>query len=208
VEAQKLLQKELDDMWAIKLGFDPEIIEKQSIDPDELWAEMESLLRQSKADWTLIWRQLYHVVQKFPINDSSSASIDYEEMFEELNGNEMVDIGSSPFYKPLTPELRKEWIEWIQSWRKALVSSYTTTSSNPTMKPGERMRLSNPKYVLREWMLVDAYSKAAEGNYDEIKALLTLVESPYDEGTESEQAKYYRRAPDEALISGGTAFMS
>jgi len=208
VEAQKLLQKELDDMWAIKLGFDPEIIEKQSIDPDELWAEMESLLRQSKADWTLIWRQLYHVVQKFPINDSSSASIDYEEMFEELNGNEMVDIGSSPFYKPLTPELRKEWIEWIQSWRKALVSSYTTTSSNPTMKPEERMRLSNPKYVLREWMLVDAYSKAAEGNYDEIKALLTLVESPYDEGTESEQAKYYRRAPDEALISGGTAFMS
>jgi hypothetical protein len=35
-----------------------------------------------------------------------------------------------------------------------------------------------------------------------------LIKHPYEEGTEDEERKYYRRAPDAALKAGGTAFMS
>ena len=89
--------------------------------------------------------------------------------------------------------------------------------------PGERMRLSNPKYILREWMLVDAYSKASPSSIqspmfptlqssraDEsmVHELFRLIQNPYEEGDEEQHEKYFRRAPDEALNAGGTAFMS
>lgn len=207
-DARDVFEKAYGDMWMTKMGFDPDIVAKQSVDPEELWADMESLLRASKTDWILIWRQLYHVVKSFPVTNTDAISTDYEEMFELLNGNELVDEGSSPFYEPLTPEYRKEWIEWIKKWRQALVSSYENTSSDSSMSPEERMRLANPKYVLREKILVEAYNKATEEDYSELHALLALVEKPYDEGTDEQHSKYYRRVPDEALISGGTAFMS
>ena len=72
----------------------------------------------------------------------------------------------------------------------------------------ERMRLANPKYVLREYMLVTAYSKAAAGDMSELENLYELVQHPYDEGAEEESSDYYRRAPDEVLLEAGTAFMS
>ena len=38
--------------------------------------------------------------------------------------------------------------------------------------------------------------------------LFALTATPYDEGDEEMQTKYYKRAPDAALSAGGTAFMS
>jgi uncharacterized protein YdiU (UPF0061 family) len=50
----------------------------------------------------------------------------------------------------------------------------------------ERMRLANPKYILREQTLVETYGKAANGDESMIKELLDLVEHPYDEGTDEQ----------------------
>jgi len=41
-----------------------------------------------------------------------------------------------------------------------------------------------------------------------IHELFELIQNPYDEGTPEQEEKYYRRAPDKALVQGGTAFMS
>ncbi len=81
------------------------------------------------------------------------------------------------------------------------------------LPPEERMRLSNPKYTLREWMLVDAYTKADGGkfiaaDYSLVHELYNLAKDPYGEGSAESHEKYYRRAPDESLRAGGTAFMS
>jgi len=202
-KAQVIFQKEMDHMWMLKFGLN---VNNSDINPNDLWGEMESLLTRSKADWILIWRQLYTIVKTFPVTGSESISTEYEEMFELLNGNELVDAESSPFYEPVTVEVRKDWIQWIKKWREALVSSHADATF--IIAPEEQMRLANPKYALREWMLVDAYTKAAEGDYSEIHALLRLIEHPYEEGTPSQHTKYYKRAPESALISGGTAFMS
>ena len=62
-------------------------------------------------------------------------------------------------------------------------------------------------------MLVDAYTKAdagkfLPGDYSIVHDLHKLSKDPYGEGSSDFHSKYYRRAPDESLSAGGTAFMS
>jgi uncharacterized protein YdiU (UPF0061 family) len=73
---------------------------------------------------------------------------------------------------------------------------------------GERMLKENPKFVPREWMLVEAYEAAAKGDLTVLHQLHDLFKDPYGEATADLSAKYYRTAPKVALSKGGTAFMS
>lgn len=185
--AQGIFQDAVDGVTRQKMGFD------ENHEPaDALWETLEPLLRKSRVDWTLFWRQLTYIVRDF--KDSK----DYAAMMKALEANDQEREGSSPFYQPLSDELRAEWTAWIQSWRTAL--SAVGDDADETF---ERMRTTNPKYVLREWMLVKAYEAAAADQEAELFSLFTLIQRPYEEGSESETAQYYRRAPDGALTTGG-----
>lgn len=225
---QQVFQEKLMEALRSKMGFHPK-------DPsaDECWTELESLLRANKTDWTLFWRRLTQVLKEYPIvTDGTPVSTSYSDMFELLSGNDEVKQGSSPFYEQLDDGAKTDFIDWIQQWRELLVESYKeigpsrrlSEGDGSFMDPTERMRISNPKYVLREWMLVEAYSKASPSSIrnplfpvaikstqaDEsmVHELFELIKHPYDEGTDEQSEKYYRRAPDFALKAGGTAFMS
>jgi len=224
---QEVFDEKLSEALRSKLGFHP-----SDESADELWSELEVLLRENKTDWTVFWRQLTAVVKEFPVHGDKPASTSYGDMFDVLYANDEVKEGSCPFYGPLDDEARRKMMDWIQSWREMLVESYKEIG--PSMKlsedggnfiaPEERMRMSNPKYVLREWMLVEAYSKASpssiqsrtfpvsikseQGDESMIHELFELIKNPYDEGTDEQDEKYYKRAHDDALTAGGTAFMS
>ena len=211
------------------MGFHPE---DESV--DEIWSTLEPLMRESRTDWTVFWRQLYIVAKTYPVdkNTKAESTSDYEKMFDTLCADDDTKPGSSPFYAKLDDETRSKIIKWIQSWREALIESYKEdgpstilgNEGNDSMAPEERMRISNPKYVLREWMLVEAYTQAApttiqppmmpfipkvsEVDESMIHELFQLIQNPYDEGSDDFDSKYFRRAPDEALKAGGTAFMS
>jgi uncharacterized protein YdiU (UPF0061 family) len=227
-KGQEIFQEKLMEALRSKMGFHPK---DQS--PDDLWSELESLIRANKTDWTLFWRQLMEVVKEYPIQgDINDVSTSYNDMFETLCGNDEVRQGSSPFYERLDQNAKLAFIDWIQKWRELLVASYKETGPSrrlsqddtKSLEPAERMRISNPKFVLREWMLVEAYTKASpssiqsplfpvsikSGQADEsmVHELFELIKHPYDEGTDEQTNKYYRRAPDSALKAGGTAFMS
>ena len=195
-DAQTTFQNAIDQMWATKLGFNPELDDTST--STKLWQDLEPLLREAKTDWTIFWRSLYVISREFPIDSNQ-----YDQMLQLLQGNEEAYPRTSPFYEPLTPQLQTQFQTWIQSWREAL------QQSNDTQQTTERMRLANPKYVLREWMLADAYM-AAQQNKDESKfhTLFQLIQHPYDEGTQEEEDLFYRRASDDHLLMGGTAFMS
>lgn len=214
------------------MGFHP-----SDSSPDELWVDLETLLKETRADWTLFWRRLTTVAKHYPVQ-RPEAGMETEEdvssMLRVLIGQEVsIKDPSSPFYLPLDIGSKEKLFKWIQSWRKVLANSYKENGPSSVVKsdtdshslpPEERMRLANPKYVLREWMLVEAYSKASPSSVSSspifmnnsnqetddsvIHELYQLIQNPYDEGTEEQATKYYRRAPDEATIAGGTAFMS
>lgn len=231
--AQSMFEDKLMEGFRSKLGFHP-----QDESGDVCWEELEMLLRENKVDWTVFWRQLTQVVKEFPVTVNEGedgtriVSTAYGDMFEALNANDEVKEGSSPFYEPLDIEGTKKMVDWIQAWREILVETNKEWGPSRTLSeddakvldPYERMRTSNPKYVLREWVLVEAYSKASpssirnplfptsikskDGDESMIHELFELIQNPYDEGTEEQDEKYYRRAPNAALNAGGTAFMS
>ena len=68
------------------------------------------------------------------------------------------------------------------------------------------MKRASPKYVPREWMLLEAYTAATKGDSSVVHRLQEVFRAPYDEQPQIEEM-YYRRRPEEAN-QGGVAFMS
>jgi uncharacterized protein YdiU (UPF0061 family) len=69
------------------------------------------------------------------------------------------------------------------------------------------MRMANPKYVPREWLLHEAYEAAERGDHAPLHRLQQVLRRPYDEQPAAE-AHYYRRRPPGAELQGGLGFMS
>jgi serine/tyrosine/threonine adenylyltransferase len=209
-KAQVIFQNKVDEVFRIKLGFNDD-----HDAADDVWEALEPLLRNSRVDYTLFFRELSYIVRDTPnLFVDTDVSISADTLLTRLIGDDNIREGSSPFYEELTEELREKWITWIQMWCSVLKTCCNDSSDNGTSSCNlegiaQRMLRLNPKYVLREWMLVEAYQKATHENDEgELLTLYNLIQHPYDEGTTYETNKYYRRAPDDALVTGGTAFMS
>eukprot|EP00435_Cladocopium_sp_Y103_P021343 s1892_g5.t1 len=71
----------------------------------------------------------------------------------------------------------------------------------------EKMKTRNPKYVPREWMLVEAYDAASRGDYSITHNLYQLFRRPYDEQPESHE-KYFRCTPPKYRGKGGVEIMT
>ena len=206
-KAQVIFQNKVDEIFRIKLGFNHD-----HDAADDVWEALEPLLRNSRVDYTIFFRELSYLVRDTPNLFDDAESVSAESLLTRLIGDDSIREESSPFYDELTEELQMKWKAWIQMWRSVLTTccndNVVSGSSNADVIAQRMLRL-NPKYVLREWMLVEAYQKAThEKDESEILALYNLIQHPYDEGTSYESNKYYRRAPDVALVTGGTAFMS
>ena len=192
-KAQVVFNQKTEAVINLKLG-----LPQDADTGEELWEVLQILLKTSRADWTLFWRQLTYVIRDMGDLESS----DYESMMKKLEGEKGSD--ASPFYEPLTADKRRDWIEWIHNWKEILKAT-----NRPSEEIWEQMKTNNPKYVLREWMLVEAYSTAtADGDMTNVRELFDLIKSPYDEGTSQQTELYYRRASDSSITKGGTAFMS
>ena len=206
-KAQEIFQNKVDEIFRIKLGF-----QHDHDAADNVWEAVEPLLRNSRVDFTLFFRELSYLVRDVPNIFDDVESVSAETLLTRLVGDDSNREGSSPFYEELSEEAQAKWKTWLQMWRSVMKSCYNDTNNSSSLNADEiaqHMLLLNPKYVLREWMLVEAYQKATnESDESELLALYNLIQHPYDEGTTVETSQYYRRAPDDALIQGGTAFMS
>jgi len=215
-KASEVFEKAVDEAITAKMGLDvgpPDMVKIS----DDLYGEIEPMLRTARADWTLFWRQLTYVAAKYKPADGD---YDYDGMLSTLLG----DDDTNPFYDTLSDDNRDTLRAWLKKWHKELTRchEFITFSDTEVVPIEERMRLANPKFTLKEWMLVDAYTKADPGkipgnpfsfkavkpDYSIVQELFELCKDPYGEGTPENQKKYYRRAPAESLSAGGTAFMS
>ena len=123
--------------------------------------------------------------------------VDYTLFFRELSSlpDDFSALMSS-FYTTLDNNATTQWCKWFTKW-KSLVNHSS-----------EQMKRVNPRYSLREWLLVPAYQQAATGNYTLIKELQDVMTKPYEEQSAQIDAKYYRLKPTEFNQLGGLSHMS
>jgi len=84
-------------------------------------------------------------------------------------------------------------VNWLvrEDWRDVVKASRSSSG----MALFEMMKEANSKYVLREWMLVDAYSTADNGDDTVLNDLYDLIQQHYEDGSQEEVATYCRQAP-------------
>jgi uncharacterized protein YdiU (UPF0061 family) len=174
----------MEQMWAAKLGL-------ETFHP-ALFSELETLMVQTPVDYTLFFRELSMVPD---------------------------DIGplKKSFYKDSTyktdPEgIDKRWSEWLTKW-KSLIGNASATDAQAALllsreKLSRQMSLVNPKYTMREWLVVPAYQQATAGNYSLVRELQVIMTQPYAEQTEDMAKKYYRLKPSEFFEIGGLSYVS
>ena len=71
----------------------------------------------------------------------------------------------------------------------------------------EKMRQSNPKYVLRNWMAQLAIDAAEKQDYSVANELYELLKLPYEEQLEYEE-KWFQKRPEWAKNRVGCSMLS
>ncbi|WP_163935031.1 YdiU family protein [Paraferrimonas sp. SM1919] len=158
---------------------------------DAMWA---SKLGLETADEDLL-KSLFTLMMK--------SHVDYTIFFRELSSlpKDVSGLGKC-FYTNLNDEMAQQWNEWLSQWHGLL----DNRQSNERIS--SKMKLVNPKYTWREWLIVPAYQQAAQGDYTLIQELQQLFAAPYDEQSQEFEEKYYRLKPLDTFNLGGVSHYS
>lgn len=151
--------------------------------PSALFSELAALMVQTHVDYTIFFRELSTLPEDIaPLQKSFYKGVAYELDSEGMD---------------------QRWSAWLSQWN-ALIDN----------QPGSRdelskqMKLVNPKYSWREWLVVPAYQQAAEGDYTLVRELQEVLTQPYAEQSKQVEEKYYRLKPPAFREIGGLSHYS
>ena len=133
-------------------------------------------------------------------------SVDYTIFFRELSDipDDIAPLVKSFYANENNEALLQHWREWLDQWRSAI------DADTPELRAKllAQMKQSNPKYTLREWILVPAYKAAQGGDYSLIEELMEVMSDPYAEQSEAVEDKYYRKKPADLFDIAGVSHVS
>ncbi|MDL0430653.1 protein adenylyltransferase SelO family protein [Marinobacter sp. TBZ242] len=178
----KVMQSEMEKMWAAKLGLD-------AFDAG-LFSELMALMTKMPVDYTLFFRELSAVPDDIgPLKKS---------FYRRPGGMESA----------ASQGLEKRWSEWLARWQSLVSAGGNKSSSRSREELARQMRLVNPKYSLREWLVVPAYRQAEQGNYAPLRELQDVMTQPYAEQSGEVENRYSRLKPPELFNVGGVSYYS
>ena len=133
----------------------------------------------------------------------SQSEVDYTIFFRELSNipDTIVALKKS-FYVDTSPQLDREWQNWLIAWRKRVIQDGNQEEISTKMKQ------VNPKFTWREWLVVPAYERAQQGDYGLVKEIQEVLSHPYDEQSQAIEEKYYRLKPEAFFNAGGVSHYS
>ena len=189
----EVMQVQMEKMWTAKLGLDTFHA--------GLFSELEALMVQAPVDYTIFFREL------------SMLPDDIEPLKKSFYKHSMPFQASSASADEPDPEgIEKRWTLWLTKWKSLISSSNTaeTGAAEPQFREeiSRQMKLVNPKYILREWLVVPAYQQATAGDYALVSELQDVMTQPYAEQSTAVAGKHYKLKPSEFFEMGGMSHVS
>lgn len=145
-----------------------------------------ALLQAAETDMTIFFRNLSMVKSDLDLSD------------EALRAPLM-----DAFYTPKA--LPVEHLLQLSVWLRELISAWQASGQSDAQRVAA-MNLSNPKYVLRNYLAQQAIDLAEEGDYRMVRDLQAALKRPYDEQPGKEI--YGRKRPDWARDRAGCSMLS
>ena len=181
----------LEALEVIKSGF-AEVMQSKM---EQMWS---SKLGLEQFDATLLRELMLLMIE---------SSADYTILFRELCAipTEITPLLKSFYTDSVYDEKRlQRWTNWLEKWRESL--NIATPEAKESLS--NKMKQSNPKYTLREWILVPAYQKANQGDYTLIRELQEIMTNPYAELSKESEEKYYAQKPSHFFDVAGVSHVS
>lgn len=147
----------------------------------EFIADLELLMFKSEMDLTLFFRNL--------------------SKFDENNPGEFWAKLEESSYSETLEKFKEDWNAFLNDYAEILKSENREKSERITA-----MNLTNPKYVLRNYMAQIAIDAADAGDYSVVDELFNLLLKPYDE--QPEMGKWFTKRPDWAKTKVGCSMLS
>lgn len=178
-EYETLYEAQYITMMKSKLG----LIDQHEKD-QELIGRLEETLQLTETDMTIFFRNLSSIT----IKDTSNTA------FQKIE---------NAFYLPqeITETVKSHWLDWLNRYLERIANQSIT---DPVRK--QQMNLTNPKYVLRNYMAQLAIDKADQGDYSLIEELYQLLKKPYDEQPHAQQ--WFAKRPEWARHKVGCSMLS
>lgn len=177
----KIIHSKVVDMWASKLGL--------NTFHGDLFGQLIKLFQETQVDYTLFFRELSHVPNELtPLTKS---------FYQDISGDK---------------NLMGQWETWHEQWL-ALIQTTNPDDLNATTEQSKEslsklMKSINPKYTLREWVLVPAYQQAYRGDFSLIEELNEVMTKPYDEQSAEIEEKFYKKKAPELFNVAGVSHVS
>ena len=148
-----------------------------------VWDELLFLMQLSRADYTILFRQLSLAAD---CKSGKDAFLKIQSAFnDKINDNE------------------DAWNNWLNNYIKRI----KIECMNPIERKNKQ-NLSNPKFIPRQWMLMLAYEGANKQDFRLVKEIHELLSHPYDEQTDEMTMKYFTITPEWAKQMPGIEFMN
>jgi serine/tyrosine/threonine adenylyltransferase len=140
------------------------------------------------------------------INLMIDTKVDYTIFFRELSNipENMSRLVKSFYGSSENETIKSKWNNWLEKWK----SFINVNDKESKQKLSNQMKLTNPKYTLREWHLVWAYQEAQNGNYEPVHELQEIMTNPYEEQTKEREEKYYIKKPSDFFGIAGISHVS
>ncbi|MFA6741447.1 MAG: protein adenylyltransferase SelO family protein [Arcobacteraceae bacterium] len=140
------------------------------------------------------------------INLMIETKVDYTIFFRELSyiPNDINQLAKSFYGSSENETIKSKWNNWLEKW-KSLIN---VNDEESKQKLSNQMKITNPKYTLREWHLVWAYQEAENGNYQPVQELQQIMTKPYEEQTKEIEEKYYIKKPSDFFGIAGISHVS
>lgn len=180
-EALKEYRSTYDQIWntiqANKIG-----LQSYRSNDKELYESLWSTLKLTDTDYTIFFRQLAKITP-------------------DMHESEIETQLKAALYKPeeFTGDIATGLNQWITQWQKR-------TASEDRNKQLKTMQRTNPKYVLRNYLALNAIDAAEAGNFSLMEKIMQALRSPYDELPEAEE--FAARRPDWATQKPGCTMLT